>query len=258
MKRKVLGLFLIVVLSVSFAACGSEKEASDSSGNFDSFMEVQKNMSDVKDMEFKMNMDAVVSGQDPVNMSMSGTGKEIVQSKDDIQLEMKYKMNIPDFGSDMEGTMYMKDQAVYMDLMGQKLKVDASNEMSSMMNVDTSQLLAITEEMISALKVERDGSDTVYTFQLDADKAMDYFENNVSGAQQLTTTDDMSFDKMDVTVVAGEDKMVKSIDMDCSITTQTEDDPVKMDYKISMDYISINTDLKIDFPDFSQYQELTV
>ena len=29
-------------------------------------------------------------------------------------------------------------------------------------------------------------------------------------------------------------------------------------YQISMEYLGINTDLKIDFPDFSDYQELTV
>lgn len=256
MKKKILCMLLIAVMALSFASCG--KNDSGSTDAFESFMEVQKNMQNVKDMEFKMDMDAVVSGEDAFNMSMSGTGKEVVISKDDIQMEMKYKMDIPDLSSNMEGTMYMKDKAVYMDIMGQKLKMDASNEMSAMMNVDTSQLLDISKEMISDLSVSQEGSDTIYTFSLNAEKAMDYFNNNVSGAQSLTSAEDVAFDKMKVTVTADKDNMAKSIKVDCRTTTTVEDESVKMDYKISMDYISLNTDLKIDFPDLSQYQELSV
>ena len=189
---------------------------------------------------------------------MNAAGTEIIQSQEDIQLQLDYDMDPA--GTQMNGSMYMKDQALYMDLMGQKVKVDASNEMASMMNVDTANLLSITKEMISDLNVTNNGDDTEYHFKLDANKAMAYFKKNAGGAGQLTDSKDeeVTFDKMDITLVAGKDKMAKSITMDCSMAAKAEDKTVHMDYKLSMEYLSFNTNLKIDFPDFSEYQELSV
>lgn len=265
MKKKLLCLFLAMVMVLAFAACGEDKNSTDTGdkgkSDFDAFMEVQQNMKDIKDMEFKMDMDMNTDSGDPdtkTNVKMSGTGKEVMKSKDDIQMELKYTMTIPNLGSDLEGTMYMKDKALYMELMGQKLKMDASNEMAAMMNVDTDQLLAITEDMISDLKVSQEGDDTAYTFTMDADKALDYFQKNAGASQQLDSIENVTFDKMNVKVLAGKDKMAKNIDMDCDMTTKVDDQTAKISYQITMEYVSINTDLKIDFPDFSSYQELSV
>ena len=258
MKKKILCLAFALAMVLSLAACGdkSQDTATKSTDDFDAFMEVQKNMSDIKDMEYKMNMDMKIPDQDSANMTMSGTGKEIIKSKTDIQMEMNYNINTA--GTEMKGSMYMKDQALYMDMMGQKVKVDAKNEMASMMNVDTANLFAITKEMISDLKVTQKGDDTVYSFKMDANKAMDYFTKNAGGAGKLTNsqTGDVKFDKMDITIVAGKDKMAKSIDMDCSMAAKSDDKTVNMDYKLTMEYLSFNTDLKIDFPNFKEYKEI--
>lgn len=262
MRKKILCLLLALTTVFAVCACGGDSKESGEKSAFDSFAEVQKNMEDVRDAEFKMDMNMTTAGSGEsgdITMKMTATGKEIVKSKSDIDMEMKYNMTIPGLGSDLEGNMYMKDQNLYMDMMGQKFKVDASNEMAAMMNIDTSQMLNITEDMISDLKTSQEGSDTVYTFKMDANKALDYFKNNAGGMQDLTgTSGDLNFDKMNVVVVAGEDQMVKSIDMDCSMATEAEGETVSMDYQISMEYLNLNTDLKIDFPDFSNYQELSV
>lgn len=263
MKRKVLCLLSVMILILSLAACGSSGDSGDSGqskSDFDAFMEIQKNMKDIKDVEFKMNMDAVAGGDEDMTVKMSGTAKEVMNSPTDIDMEMKYSMAMPGLGSDLEGTMYVKDQAVYMDMMGQKMKVDASNEMSSMMNVDTNQLLSITEDMVSNLTVTTEGSDTIYSFDLDAQKAMDYFQKNAGASQQMAglNESDITFEKMKVAITADENQMAKTIDMDCKMTTKVQDESMDMSYKIAVEYISINSGLKIDFPDFSDYQELTV
>lgn len=256
MKRKLLCVLSAIILILTLTACGSQSsEASD----FDAFMEVQKNMDNVKDMEIKMDMDASVTGEEDFVMSMSGTAKEILNDKENIQMQMDYNMTVPGLDSEMSGVMYMKDNMVYMDLAGQKMKMDASNEMAAAMKIDSSQMLDITEDMISDLTVSKKDGNTVYKFKLDADKALSYFQKNAGSAGDLTeSVENISFDKMDVTVVADDKQMAKSIDMDCSITTQEDGDTVSMNYKISMEYLKVNAGLKIDFPDFSQYQEVSV
>ena len=259
MKKKCLCMLSALLIVFSFAACGSSTETADKEKtDFDSFMTVQKNMENIQDMEFKLNMETAVPSKDgDYNMSMSGIGKEIKKAKDDIQMEMKYKMNMS--GTDMSGTMYMKDKALYMEILGQKVKMDASNEMSAMMNVDTDELLSITEDMISDLKVSKDGDNTVYDFTMDPTKAMDYFAKNAAGAEGISdAADNLTFDKMNVSITADKNDLAKKIDMDFSIKTKLENETVTMNYKMTMEYVSINNDLTIDFPDFKDYQEMTV
>lgn len=273
MKKKLFCLLAAMVMVLGLAACGDKDSGSSDSGksDFDAFMEVQKNMQDIKDAEFKMSMDMDMdmSESEKMNTAMTATCKEIVKDKNDIQMEMKYKMNIPALETDMDGTAYIKDGVVYMDLMGQKVKVDSSNEMASMMQtVDTNEMLNITKEMVSDLQVKTEGSDTIYSFKMDPAKAIDYFKSNVKSYDDLSALADLNFDHMNVVITADDKQMVKKMDMDCAMAStikadegeKSEDSDVTMDisYKITVEYVSINTDLKIDFPDFSKYQELTV
>ena len=115
MKRKVLCLAFALLMVFSLAACGDKnKEAADSGkSDMDRFMEMQQNMQDVKDAEFKLTTDMDVSGSDAVSLKMKGTVKEVIKSKDDIEMEFQYSMTVPNLGTDLKGTMYMKDNIVY-------------------------------------------------------------------------------------------------------------------------------------------------
>ena len=276
MRKKLLCLIFAAAVIFSFAACGSNDSQDTAKSDFESFMEVQKNMERVKDAEFKMNMNMSSEGgeAETVATKISASGKEILKDKEDIQMKMDYNIEIPSLTEQagaLKGTMYMKERVLYVEMMGQKLKMDASDEMAAMMNFDTSQMLDITEDMISDLKVSQEGSDTVYAFNLDANKALEYFQKNAGAAQATASLDDVTFQKMEVSVTADEDKMVKSMDMDCimdmsadetespsSSDTEHASEPSTVSYTMTVEYLSINTDLKIDFPDFSDYQELSV
>lgn len=258
MKKTLLCIISALMMAFCLGACSSAEEPDTSQSDFEAFMEVQKNMENVKDMAFKLDMETSVPSDDgDYNLTMSGTGKEIQKAKDDVQMEVEYSMNMS--GTDMSGTMYMKDQTLYMEMMGQKMKMDASDEMGAMMNVNTNELFSLTEDMISDLKVTEEGEDTIFSFALDPEKALDYFAKNASGAEGITDAgEDVTFDKMDVTVTAGKDKMAKKIAMDFAIQTKADEEDLTMEYKVTMEYVSINTDLTIDFPDFSEYEEVSV
>lgn len=269
MKKKVLCLLSVMLLVVSLAACGSGSgsgSGESAKSDFDAFMEVQANMQDIKDAEFKMDMNMDVAGggdaagDEDMSVKMSANAKEILKDKNNPEMEMDFKSTVPGVGSNLDGTMYMKDKAIYMDIMGQKLKVDASNEMAAMMNLDTNEMLAITEDMVSNLSVSKEGADTVYTFDLDAQKALDYFQKNAGASQMMGQMDSesLTIKKVNVVVKAGEDQMVKTIDMDYAMSIKADEQTIDMAYTISLEYTSINSDLTIDFPDFKGYQELTV
>jgi len=61
--------------------------------------------------------------------------------------------------------------------------------------------------------------------------------------------------KFTVTIVVGANSMVKSMDLNgaLAITYNGNPNPMDFSYKLSMKYTSINTGLKINFPNFSQY-----
>ena len=124
MRRKILCVLLVIMTALAVAACGGDNSQDSSQNAFEAFTEVQKNMEDIRDAEFKMSMDMTTDAageDDEVTMKMSGTGKEILKSKSDIEMEMNYNMTMPGLESGLKGTMYMQDQIVYMDMMGQKL-----------------------------------------------------------------------------------------------------------------------------------------
>ena len=260
MKKKILCLLLAMVLVLSMVACGGDSKEGTSKENFASFMEVQENMQDMKDMSYKMDMKISTPKDNELNMNMSASGKEVKKAKDDIEMEMEYSMDATGLqGTNLEGIMYMKDSVTYMEMMGQKVKMDASEEMASLTNANTDNLLGLTEDIISDLKVTEDGSDTTYAFTLDANKAFDYFSKNAGNAGDLTAAaDNITFKKMNVTIVANKDKLLKSLDLDFSMDIKDKEETVSIDYTLAMTDIKVNQGLKIDFPDLSEYQELSV
>ncbi len=274
MKKTLVCLLAAAAMVLGLAACGSsDGENSSDSGksDFDAFLEVQKNMQDIEDAEFTVsqNMDITVSEaskEENISSAVTATCKEVVNSKEDMQMETKYKMDIPLLSMNMEGTAYLKDGTFYMDLLGEKVKVDASDEMpevASMLQVDTGEMLNITEEMVSDLKVETDDGTTTYSFNLDPTKALDYFKDKLQGYEDIEDLD-LTFERAAVTVTADENQMAKKIDMDCAIVSNVEGDedeesystPIR--YKTSIEYLSYNTGLKIDFPDFSDYKKTSL
>ena len=83
MRRKILCVLLVIMTALAVAACGGDNSQDSSQNAFEAFTEVQKNMEDVRDAEFKMAMDMTTDAageDDEVTMKMSGTGKEILKS----------------------------------------------------------------------------------------------------------------------------------------------------------------------------------
>ncbi len=276
MRKKLFCFLAAMVMILGLVACsnsdGDGNGGSSDSGksDFDAFMEVQKNMQGIKDAEFKMNQDTNIivsedSEEENLSTTIAATCKEVFNSKDDVQLEMKYKMSLPMLSeTSMEGTAYMKDGVIYMDLFGEKVKVDASDEMAAMMQIDTNKMLSITEEMVSDLKVDTTDGNTTYSFKLEPTKVIDYFKSNFSNYEDIAELD-LTFEKMDVVVTTDESQMVKKIDIDCDVVSHVEEDAdveesydTSMKYKTSVEYLSYNTGLKINFPDLSDYEETSL
>ena len=57
MRRKILCVLLVIMTALAVAACGGDNSQDSSQNAFEAFTKVQKNMEDVRDVEFKMAMD---------------------------------------------------------------------------------------------------------------------------------------------------------------------------------------------------------
>ena len=68
----------------------------------------------------------------------------------------------------------------------------------------------------------------------------------------------LTFDKANISVTADKNDMAKKIDVDFSLKAKLDEETVAMKFKTTVEFVSINTDLTIDFPDFEGYQEMTV
>lgn len=261
-KKKLFLVILSCIMVLSFAACGKDKEAAspppeDKVDAYAEFTKVQENMQDIKDAEFKIAMDMNMDdgkSEKPENMKMDMNVQMVKVSEKNVEMKMDYSTNAE---SAVDGTTYMKNNNLFMDVAGQKIKIAADSEMSALMSMDTEQMINIQKDMVTDITMEEDGDNRVFQFKMNPEKAMDYLKK--SGAESATQSlEGMKVGTMDVTIVADKDNMAKSVDIVSDMGMTSGDQKVNVAYKMKLDYVSVNTGIKIKFPDFKKYEEMSV
>lgn len=257
-KKKLLCLTFVLAVIFTFAACDNQSQNSADKGadDLDAFMEVQKNMSNMKDAEYKINIEKELPEEAGGSTSLSGTAKQVNKSKDDFQLAVDYVTNYG--GADVRVFGYMKDQTLYMNMMGKKLKISDKDQINAVINSISNNIYTITKEMISDLKVEQQGSSTIYHVKLVPEKTLDYLSKNTGANLNLEDIQNtgITIDTYEFTVVAGNDKMAKSVSLVLSLSAEADGERFDIASTLSMEYLSINSGLKINFPDFREYKEM--
>ena len=115
--KKILALVLTALLVFSLAGCSSaEKKA------YDLYTKASENLSAADSFAADMDMEMVVTaGEEKVDATMSGSIKEVIRSKTDIDMEMDTV--ITQGGMDIAMTMYYTNGYSYIEAMGQKMKM---------------------------------------------------------------------------------------------------------------------------------------
>jgi len=268
MRKTIIGIGCALALTVSLAACGSPSgnsgtattttttaavSSSVDSAAYASLQKVQNNLKNIKDAAFNLNMHLTLSGKSigDIHTAMSGAGKRVVTANNHTDLMMD--VNTTAVGKTVNEKVYVKDNMVYSNVAGKKIKVGSDSQSAT--PTTGQNLLEVSRDMLSGLSAAKSGQDTVYTFSVKPDKAFNYFKQNAGGsANQLLSSGTATFSKMDITAVAGPDDQVKSMTMNCAMSTKLNSTAVNIAFKLTTEFTSVNTGLTIQFPDFSQYK----
>jgi len=258
MKKKLVCLAAVLTLALSLAACGSSNNNSGSTTGADpyaSLQKVQDNMKTLKDAAFSLNIKMQLPSSMGGSMTLSGNGKMIEPSSAKPELVMHTKASV--VGQETKQTVYMKDGIVYISAAGIKQKTSDPAQASSVTNVQG--MLNFTKDMVSGLKSSKDGDNTKYSFSIKPDKMSAFFEKSANGSTSALSAalGGIKFSKMDIVLTAGPDNMVKEVDLDAAMNIKAGSTSTSLSYTMAMVYTSINTGITIQFPDFSQYKEIS-
>lgn len=255
-KKKLLLLVLSCIMVLSFAACGKEATPPQKVDAYAEFTKIQKEMKEMKDAEFHiaLNMDNGKS-QESKNLKASMDGQMVKTTKDKYELKLECKND-----SDLESTTYLKDDHVYIDIEGDKLKEALGSELAKLFTVDIRKYLDIDKSMVVDSAMKNNGDNTIFVFKLDPGKAFKYLQNPGNGTpiEILGDMESTKVHNLGVTINAGNDHVVNSIKIASKMVTIEDNKEYPLNFNMKLTYVSTNTGLKIQFPDLSQYEKMNV
>lgn len=222
------------------------------------------------DMGMKMRMDVLmdVDGEsETMSTDITGSIQTIVNGSD---VQMAYDMTTALLGMDMRIQMWMKDGWMYQAVTaaGETVKTrtaltDELAALETLSTVDPTAMDVSSLALIDSITAKTTGGNTEYTLVLGC--GMDALLDSVTG---LTGTDaaDLSIDSMTLTYVLDRTGTLKAtrmaFDADMSMTFREEDGSfasaeVRYDYSIDLDVKATGKAVKITYPDFSDFTEVS-
>lgn len=222
------------------------------------------------DLGMKMRMDMLmdVDGEsEAMSTNMAGNIQTIVNGTD---VQMAYDMTSALLGTDMRIKMWMKDGWMYESVTAAgettKAKIALTDELAALETLNTVDPTAMDVSslaLIDSITTKTVGKNTEYTLVLG--RGMDAMLDSVTG---LTGTDtaDLSIDSMTLTYVLDRTGTLKTMhmafDADMSMIFREEDGTftsidVRYDYSIDLDVKATGKAVKITYPDFSGYPEVS-
>jgi len=246
--KKVLSVVLVLALCLLMGAWADPKA-------YDTYEAMTAAMEDITSMEVELTGSVAIKiGGDRMDMLFDASVQQIVGDEDDTQMVMT--MNAYILGQKMGITTYYKDGYMYQDTMGEKYKMKldleefAAQTGTGDVDFDRSAIINSSYKDVPA------GQQLV--FELDPA----FINNALVGAMDTMVGDVGGIDNLKVqsvayTIVAGEDNIMKSYDMEMTMGMMLLGNYVTMDYIIESEIVSINTLTALSYPsDLDAYPEL--
>lgn len=255
MRKRLLSIMLVLMLIFVLAACspGAQSETSENSGDpYTAFLKVRDEMKDVHDVKFNMKTDVKSSDHSKYNTSLTAEVEQLIKDRN-IRQQMDFDMKRGE--EEINGKAYLEGEMMYMDISGQKIRVEPDSQMSELLSIDLGDLLEIKPEMITSMSMGEEGSDTVYEITVDQNTAKKYMEKNGKDAGVAESFDDVKCKTMDIKIVAGKDHIIKDLALHYDVEAKADGKKIEFDYDVVMEYSGINTGVEIDFPEFKDYKE---
>ena len=212
-------------------------------------------------------------------MSMDGSMQMILDESD---LQMAYTFDIDILGESMTMSEWLRDGWVYVqteigdETVRTKTQVDLEEQLALLEQLEGTASMATVNvsglAMVDSLTAETRGTDTVYTMvirkasmQSTMDSILGLLSSSGLGAEETAVMMDQ-LDFSDITAVYTVDRngdltdMAMTFSLEMAVPVGEDVEPAAMEVSYDMD-VAINAlgdDVKITFPDFSGFEEVTV
>ena len=212
-------------------------------------------------------------------MDMSGSMQMILDESD---LQMAYTFDIDILGESMTMSEWLRDGWVYVqteigdETVRTKTQVDLEEQLALLEQLEGTASMATVNvsglAMVDSLTAETRGTDTVYTMvirkasmQSTMDSILGLLSSSGLGAEETAVMMDQ-LDFSDITAVYTVDRngdltdMAMTFSLEMAVPVGEDVEPAAMEVSYDMD-VAINAlgdDVKITFPDFSGFEEVTV
>ncbi len=168
------------------------------------------------------------------------------------KLEFKVDGSMSVDGQKINLVTYMKDKVTYNTYSGYKYKQSYDSD-KDQTNLVFKQSSLKKSQIRKAYYSESNGV-TIVTFLLSLDTGKTYLSDSLD-SDQLKLVDLDNFDDLRMTIKIGKDGYLKEMKTEIDFKLKSEKTIIASNILLKIDYRNFETQ-KIDWPDFSQYQEL--
>lgn len=222
------------------------------------------------DIDMKMNMSMSAAGETAETAATTTAGNVKVIAADPADLQMASTLKTAMDGESMDTSMWIKDGWMYLSTTAAgkttQLKYaidDETDALAGLGIVDMDAMNVSGLAMLNDITTEKSGSDTVYTMVLG--KGTNGLLGGLSGLTGESLDLDMELGDITAVYTVSSSGKLKTVDMvfsaDMKLELPMEDGTsanmsIHYDYDMAMKINAIGKDVKINYPDFSKFQEL--
>lgn len=248
--KRTFSLALCLVLALSLSACGKKTP-------LDRYNEASRQLSAAASVSAEYALDLTVS-VDNVQLAIPAKGNLRLNTNGGAidAVEFAGDLSFALMGVDVDCTLYLKDGVIYfpitVDGVTLEYKLPVPQDIPTVEHSDSEPGLA---EDVLLSQNEENG---VYTLVLTSGKLLDSAMQALDeeSAAILGSDLDLSFSDMTITFTVDQNGSFKDFCISCRADMTIDGNRTSCAVKLDVDYTGFNHINKIDFPDFSSYQEL--
>lgn len=251
MKKRIVTVIICILLSIcSFWGCNLFKRQTPE----EALKQILEKSNEIEDMDLSYSTITIVEVdgeklETPVNID----AKIKNGLSNDMIMEMKMEMKI--YGITIESMSYYADGYYYTEMAGMKVKqkMDSSEILEQTKNILRYRDLEMG--MFKEIKRESKGKQQIFIFKGNPDKMSEYLEKIVSPLKEILGNDlKYTVNNMEGSIVTQNDEVIESnIDIDMEMLVDGKES--KVSTKSTSKINATGDDVKISFPDFSEYEE---
>lgn len=251
MKR--IALLLVIVLLATFALSGCTGAGKDA---YDLYTAMSSKLAAAKslDMDLSGTM-AIGAGGQKQDLNLSGNIKEVIKSKDDIDMAMEMKTSV--LSMDINVKEYYTNGVLYMDALGKKSKMDM--DLSTVKAQSNADILNFERDAVKSSTVSDVSGGKKITFTLDSKSLTSYLDKLMNSVKSSLGVDmskaKITFGDVICDATVDGDNMLKSYHMKFTMNMDISGQSMTMDYDATISVKSAGG-VTITFPaDLDTYTE---